>query len=138
LGDGAQPVVVWVRLEQLAAGHDETLAGADHRGPGEQVVAQDRCEQVAGVAGGQHRRAGQRAGGEGEGVVGGIAEQPAVGEPVLLAVLGAGGTASSTSSGPKRLRRAPSRRLKGWAASAARAWSSDGGMASSTGAGLGP
>ena len=31
LGDGAQPVVLWVRLDQLAAGDDEPLAGADHR-----------------------------------------------------------------------------------------------------------
>jgi hypothetical protein len=32
LGDGGQPVAIWVRLDQLAAGGDEPLAGADDPG----------------------------------------------------------------------------------------------------------
>ena len=35
LGDGGQPVAIWVRLDQLAAGDDEPLAGADDPGSGE-------------------------------------------------------------------------------------------------------
>jgi hypothetical protein len=61
-----------------------------------------------------------------------------MGEPVLLAVAGQTGTRSSTPSGPKRLSRALSRRLKGWAANATRAWSSDGGIRSPQGLGSAP
>jgi hypothetical protein len=86
LGRWCKAVAIWVRLDQLAAGDDEPLAGADDPGSGEQAVAEDRCEHVDGVAGGQHVGAGQGAGGEGEGAVGCVAEQPAMGVPVQLAV----------------------------------------------------
>jgi hypothetical protein len=46
LGDGAEVVAIWVRLDQLTAGDDEPLAGADDPGSGEQAVAEDRCELV--------------------------------------------------------------------------------------------
>jgi len=57
LGGGGQPVAIWVRLDQLAAGGDEPLAGADDPGSGEQAVAEDRYEHIDGVAGGQHNEA---------------------------------------------------------------------------------
>jgi hypothetical protein len=41
LGDGGQAAAIWVRLDQLAAGDDEPLAGADEPGLGEQAVAED-------------------------------------------------------------------------------------------------
>jgi hypothetical protein len=61
LGDGGQPVAIWVRLDQLAAGDDEPPAGADDPGSGEQAVAEDRCKHIDGVAGGQDNEAGHRA-----------------------------------------------------------------------------